>query len=108
MHQKHMLWLQKSMISMAIWWNCLERMVSQMVYCKIKERKDDFAVYNIGTRVDDMTGEITFYKGHQEPLLGKQAEKAPIRDIHIVKILRKYMRDFEKGIFNDKLAFEIG
>jgi len=33
-----------------------------MVYCKIKERNADSAVYLIGARTDDMTGEIIFSK----------------------------------------------
>jgi len=41
---------------------CLERMVNRMVYCKIKERNADSAVYLIGARTDDMTGEIIFSK----------------------------------------------
>lgn len=79
-----------------------------MVYCKIKERKNDSAVYNIGTRVDDLSGEITFYKGFKEPLLNKQAEKHPVHNVHIARLLNKYMEDFEEGKFADKLAIEIG
>ena len=83
-------------------------MVHCLVYCKIKERKENFAVYSIGTSIDDITGEVVFYKGYQEPMLVKQAEKFEIKDIHIAKILQKHMCEFKKGIFKDKLSFEIG
>lgn len=79
-----------------------------MVYCKIKERNADSAVYLIGARTDDMTGEITFFKGNRLPKLNKQAEKYPVREMHISRLYGKHMSDFEKGIFKDKIAYEIG
>lgn len=79
-----------------------------MVYCKIKERKADMAVYNIGTRIDDMSGEVIFYKDGKEPALKKQAEKHPVRNAQIARLYIKYMDDFSSGSFADKLAIEIG
>lgn len=83
-------------------------MVNLMVYCKLKEKKDTFAVYNIGTTVEDMTGEIAFYKDAREPEVLKQAEEYPVRTMHIARIYSKYMQDFANGIFKEKLAYEIG
>lgn len=79
-----------------------------MVYCKIKERNDYSAVYSIGSRIDDMSGEITFFKGDKEPILNKQAEKYPVHNVQIARLLMKYMDDFDSGKFADKLSVEIG
>ena len=79
-----------------------------MVYCKIKERHEDSAIYNIGTTVNDMSGEITFFKSGKDPVLNKQAEKRQVGERHIVKLYIKYADEFAKGIFKEKLAIEIG
>ena len=79
-----------------------------MVYCKIKVRNADSAVYSIGTQIDDMTGEITFFQDNRPPKLNKQAQKYPIREMHIIRLYGKHMSDFKKGVFKDKIAYEIG
>lgn len=79
-----------------------------MVFCKLKEKKVDSAVYNIGTDVNDLTGEVIFFKDLREPELLKQAEEEPIRVGHIARIYGKYRDDFANGNFKEKLAFEIG
>ena len=79
-----------------------------MVYCQMKENKGDSAIYMIGTTVEDMTGEVVFYKGQREPELLKQANEDPVRPRHLARIYGKYIRDFAKGNFKEKLAYEIG
>ena len=104
----HMLLQQKAIIGLKLFMKCLERMVNPMVYCKIKVRNADSAVYSIGTQIDDMTGEITFFQDNRPPKLNKQAQKYPIREMHIIRLYGKHMSDFKKGVFKDKIAYEIG
>lgn len=87
---------------------CLGKKVNQMVYCKLKETRTDSAIYNIGRDVNDISGEVIFYKGLREPELLKQAKEEPIRTVHLAKIYGKYREDFANGDFKEKLAFEIG
>lgn len=79
-----------------------------MVYCKIKEKTADHAVYSIGIRTDDMTGEITFFKDQRPPVLNRQADKYPVGVRHIGKVYGKYTDEFAQGVFKEKLAYEIG
>lgn len=79
-----------------------------MVFCKLKEKKADSAIYNIGTDVNDMTGEVIFFKDLREPELLKQAKEEPVRVGHLARIYGKYRGDFASGKFKDKLAYEIG
>lgn len=79
-----------------------------MVYCKLKNKSEESAIYNIGTSVDDMTGEIVFYKDLREPEIIKQPEVERLRIPHIARIYGKYRDEFSKGNFKEKLAYEIG
>lgn len=79
-----------------------------MVYCNLKENRKDSAVYNIGTTIGDLSGEVVFYASGREPELTQQAKKEPVRNKHIAKIYGKYYDDFAKGIFKEKIAYEVG
>lgn len=79
-----------------------------MIYCKIKERKDSYAVYYVGRVVSDMTGEVIFYEDDRKPELLKQAEKYEVWNNLIMRLYGKYKGDFSKGIFKEKIAIEIG
>lgn len=79
-----------------------------MVYCKLKEQKSDSAIYNIGTDVNDLSGEVIFFKDLREPEILKQDKEEPIRVGHLARIYGKYREDFAKGNFKEKLAYEIG
>lgn len=79
-----------------------------MVYCKAKEQNDDYAVYSIGKRIDDMTGEIVFFKDDRDPELREQAERFPVRLKDIIRLHAKYSAEFKSGKFREKLAIEIG
>lgn len=79
-----------------------------MVYCKVKEQAEGYAVYSIGKRIDDMTGEIVFFKDEREPELREQAEHHPIRLKDIIRLYAKYRAEFANGEFREKLAIEIG
>lgn len=81
---------------------------NQVVYCKLKEKKADSATYNIGTDVNDMSGEVVFFKDLREPELLKQAKEHPVRVGHLARIYGKYRNDFASGEFKEKLAYEIG
>ena len=87
---------------------CSVKKMSQMVYCKLKEKKTDSAIYNIGTDVNDMSGEVVFFKDLREPELLKQAKENPVRVVHLARIYGKYRNAFASGKFKEKLSYEIG
>lgn len=84
------------------------RTVKLMIYCKIKERYDDHAVYNVGATLTDMTGQLTFFRDERLPVLDKQADEVPVLDAYIARLYRKYAHQIHAGVFADKMAYEIG
>lgn len=83
-------------------------MVNLMVYCKLKEKRKDSAVYDIGASVEDMTGQVVFYRDLREPEIIKQPEKESIRMQAIARVYGKYRAAFASGEFKEKLSYEIG
>ena len=79
-----------------------------MIYCKLEEKQIDSAIYHIGTTVGNLSGKIMFFADERKLLLLEQADNDAIRILHIVRLYNKYRPEFEKGIFPDKLAIEIG
>lgn len=79
-----------------------------MVYCKRLEKTETYAVYSIGTAVEDMTGRVRFYGDLREPELLKQAQGEPVGIRHLAGIYGKYREEFAAGNFREKLAYEIG
>lgn len=57
-----------------------------MIYCKIKERYDDHAVYSVGATLADMTGQLTFFRDERLPVLDKQTDKVPVLDACIARL----------------------
>lgn len=100
--------IENSLHDITIYCESRTRKEKMNVYCNLKERNNEFAIYKIGTRVSDISGEVTFYKDLREPKLNKQAVKYLVRPIQITRLYGKYKDDFAKGIFKDKLAIEIG
>lgn len=79
-----------------------------MVYCKRLEKTREYAVYSIGTAVEDMTGRVRFYRDLREPELLEQAQGEPVGIRHLAGIYIKYREEFAAGNFREKLAYEIG
>ncbi len=79
-----------------------------MVYCDLKAKTENQAVYYVGTSTEDISGEVVFYKDLREPVILKLPGKSLLRMAHVAKIYRKYKDEFSQGIFKDKLSYEIG
>lgn len=77
-----------------------------MIYCRLKEKKENSAVYYAGANTTDMTGEIEFFNDGSAPILNKQAEEEEILPVFIGKIFAKYKDEFANGEFKKKIAFE--
>lgn len=77
-----------------------------MVYCNLIDANETSARYAYGSHPTSLTGEIYFdgKNGYFEII------KEPENDTVYLKCLKslywKYYRDFEKGVFREKIAFE--
>ncbi len=78
-----------------------------MIYCKLKNKDTNSASYYAGTTVNDMTGEVVFFKGEREPEIIKQSDKYPITLRSLANIYRKHISEFSDGKFPEKMAYEI-
>ncbi len=80
-----------------------------MIFCKLKEKQEDRAIYQVGVRISDMTGEAIFFKGGEKyPVLIKQAEEYPVFEHRLFQVYFKYHLDLRNGVFLEKMAYEIG
>lgn len=81
-----------------------------MIFCKLKEKQEDRAIYQVGVRISDMTGEAIFFKGGEKyPVLIKQAEEYPVFEHRLLQIYFKYYySNFRNDVFPEKMAYEIG
>ncbi len=81
-----------------------------MIFCKLKEKQEDRAIYLVGALISDMTGEAIFFKGGEKyPVLSKQAEKYPVFEHRLLQIYFKYYyNNFRNGVFPEKMGNEIG
>ena len=77
-----------------------------MVYCKLKERIKDGAVYLYGGITDDLTGEIKFANDGKSFDVIKTPEKSEVYTRSLNRLFGKYKTDFEKGDFKEKLSYE--
>lgn len=79
-----------------------------MIFCKLKEKQEDRAIYHVGSLISDMSGEVIFFKGEKAPVLSKQAEKYPILENRIMQVYTKYRNELKNGVFPERMAYEIG
>ncbi|MBQ7118491.1 MAG: hypothetical protein IJN88_09800 [Clostridia bacterium] len=77
-----------------------------MIYCNLKQKDKNSAVYFFGTEIEDITGEVEFYTDFSQPKILKQPLKNEVKANIFNKILIKYKKDFVKGIFNQKISYE--
>ena len=78
-----------------------------MVYCNYISNTNESVTYAYGARCDDITGEVIFDFGKDtiEVVKTPKMEEAPKR--HIKSLYGKYSSDFKKGIFKQKISYEI-
>ena len=78
-----------------------------MVYCNFMKRDGDLLYYTIGGNIDDLTGVICIDYVNQEYTVLKKPGASNVYYRHIDSMLRKAQKDFERGIFRERLAYEI-
>lgn len=77
-----------------------------MVYCNLKEKKDNSAIYFFGATTEDVNGEVIFYTEPIQPQIIKQPSKQSVSIISLNKIVAKYKNQFIEGIFPNKISYE--
>lgn len=77
-----------------------------MVYCNLKQKSDNSAIYSFGMSTDDITGEVVFYTEFTQPSILKQPKKEKANNIIMNKLVVKYKEQFSKGIFPNKISYE--
>lgn len=79
-----------------------------MVYCNLERINGTKLLYSIGGIVTDITGKIIVdYKSGEYKLI-KAPEKYKVHDYYIRRLLNKVQADYDKGIFEKKISYEIG
>lgn len=78
-----------------------------MVYCKLIKETKHTVKYAIGGFANDLTGELLLRKGTDTYEVIKQPENSKVYKIHIERMLRLHHEEFERGVYREKLAYEI-
>lgn len=78
-----------------------------MVYCKLISVTNRIVRYAIGGYVNDITGELILHRDTNEYEVVKVPENSKVYRTHIECMLRKHFKEFQKGIFKEKIAYEI-
>ena len=79
-----------------------------MIYCNLKNSDGNSATYDFGLRTDDLSGIVIFYKDRIEPEVVKLPSQGERAILLLSKLNAHHRRDFSKGIFKEKLSYEIG
>lgn len=77
-----------------------------MIYCNLKNKTENSAVYSFGTTIEDITGEVEFYTDFTEPSILKQPSTGDVTVNMLNRLVIKYKSKFALGVFPDKLAYE--
>lgn len=78
-----------------------------MVYCKLIEKNAKTVRYALGGFVNDMTGELVIHRETNTYEIAKMPEKSKVYKVHIDRMLLMYAKDIKKGIFSEKMGYEI-
>lgn len=77
-----------------------------MIYCKLKEKHETFAIYQFGTDIEDMTGEVVFFASFIEPQIINQPDLTKVPNSWLNKVVIKYKEQLLIGSFPIKMSFE--
>ena len=77
-----------------------------MIYCNQTSVTADSGTYDFGMDASNLTGIITFSKDSFEILKWPNEENTCRPWLR--KLLAKYRKEFEAGVFKEKLAYECG
>ena len=79
-----------------------------MIYCNLKEIKEDSAIYYAGRYTSDITGEVEFFKEFKNPVIIKQPKTEKLYLSLVCNVAVKYKAKFSKGEFPGKVSYEPG
>jgi len=77
-----------------------------MVYCTLKKKSSDSAVYYIGCSLEDINGEVEFFAKSINPRILQQPKENNVSSSMLTKLAVKYKDKFLKGEFPDKISYE--
>ena len=78
-----------------------------MVYCKLIKATEESAKYLMGGSGGDMTG-ILVYNRKEDSFEGeKEPDESTVYKAHLKSMICKYIEEFRKGIFKEKIGYEI-
>lgn len=78
-----------------------------MVYCNFKEKTDTTVTYMYGAVVNDVTGELIFHFTEDIIEIVTPPKKEKVYMKYIKRLYGKQRENFQKGIFKEKIAYEI-
>ena len=78
-----------------------------MVYCKLISVTNRIVRYAIDGYVNDITEELILHRETNEYEVIKVHKNRKSNRTHIECMLRKHFKEFQKGIFKEKIAYEI-
>ncbi len=78
-----------------------------MVYCSLLEVKDKVIKYAIGGYATDITGVLVVDMRDRSYYVEKEPDESKVYPRLIGTMIRKYISEFEKGNYPDKMSYEI-
>ena len=79
-----------------------------MVYCNLISSDGKSLRYAIGGLVNDITGEMEVNKEDLSYKIIKQPESSVLYGRHIESMLARHKREYDQGIFKERISHEIG
>ena len=74
-----------------------------MIYCDLREKHDDYAIYFYGSDPSKLNGEIEIKSDLSVRIIRPTDSNL---NMWIGKLIVKYKNDFNKSIFRKKIAYE--
>ena len=81
-------------------------MVSQILYCKLKENTDSTVTYSFGDVYDNMPGEVVFHFVDDVIEIVKKPIDQAIFSRQLNSLYGMHREEFQKGIFKENIAYE--
>lgn len=79
-----------------------------MVFCNLLSKNDEYLEYAIGGSPNDLSGRLRVNHKDLSYVLITAPEHTKVYGRHIAAMLSRAKRDYKKGIFEEKLAYQIG
>lgn len=79
-----------------------------MIYCKLISENGKYARYSIGGRTNDLTGVLFIDAVNETYTIEKQPSSSQIYERLVNTMVNRYMKDFKKGLFKERISHEIG